>query len=248
MPRLSPAPVVFATLLVIAAVGLFREHRLRRTAERDLAQSRAAHEKTAADTATLNERIVALQTQVSALDASLGDTKTKLTVTEVRKVQLTRELAEARTEIAAHAQHVQTVTTEAATLREQLASAHSAETSSASVAAYRATIAELEQKLAQSGAVPAADPPPAAVTAVLTTDRTRSTQVVSVGPSSAFVVLDYGAAHGALPGQALSIQRGTDVLAVVHISDVHPRHSLAHVQPGTLRAALHKGDSAVLNL
>lgn len=248
MPRLSPAPVVFATLLVIAAVGLFREHRLRRTAERDLAQSRSDHQKGAADRATLNERIVTLQTQVGALDASLGDTKTKLTVTEVRKVQLTRELAETRAELAARTQQTESAAVEVAALRAQLTTAHRNEISATDVAAYEATIADLEQKLAQAGAVPAAAPPPVAVTAVLTTDRTRSTQVVSVGPSSAFVVLDYGATHGALPGQELSIRRGTDVLAVVHISDVHPRHSLAHVQPGTLRAALHKGDSAVLNL
>lgn len=70
-------------------------------------------------------------------------------------------------------------------------------------------------------------------------------QVVSVGPAAAFVVLDYGEAHGARPQAIIRLQRGTSELAQVQISDVRPRFSLAQVPPDTLKGQLQTGDLVV---
>jgi hypothetical protein len=71
-------------------------------------------------------------------------------------------------------------------------------------------------------------------------------QVVRVGPRDAFVVLDFGAAHGARPGQILSLWRGTSELARVQISDARPRFSLAQVLSATLKGQLQTGDLVLL--
>ena len=70
--------------------------------------------------------------------------------------------------------------------------------------------------------------------------------VLTVGPSSAFVVLNFGSARGAQLGQRLTVSQGTDVVATVLISDVRTNFSVAQVQPDTLRGVLQKGDLALL--
>lgn len=176
-----------------------------------------------------------LQTQLVALDADLGATKTRLTEAEAAKVQLTRELAANRTEL-------REMTAEQARLRAEIARLQneSGHGSPEIVAAHEATIARLEAELARLQQAPAPAGP------VLSTNRARSTMVVSVGPSDAFVVINYGASHGALPAQKMLIKRGTETVGTALISDVREQYSVAQVDPGSLRGALHKGDSAVL--
>ena len=60
------------------------------------------------------------------------------------------------------------------------------------------------------------------------------------------MVLDFGTARGAEAGQQLSIAHGTELAALVLISDVRTNFSIAQVQPDSLHGALQKGDSAVL--
>jgi hypothetical protein len=84
-----------------------------------------------------------------------------------------------------------------------------------------------------------------ASTAVFANRAGRAT-VLSVGPSNAFVVLDYGSDRGAQVGQQLAVSQGTTVVATVLISDVRPHFAIAQVQPDTVRAVLQKGDLAVL--
>ncbi len=121
-------------------------------------------------------------------------------------------------------------------------------TAAGRIATLEAGMAATEASRATTRRVAGFDSAPAtgAGAAVLTTHRSRLASVVSVGPSSALVVINYGASHGALPEQRLFIRRGTETLATVHISDVRENFSIAQVRPDTLQAALHKGDSAVL--
>lgn len=187
----------------------------------ELARSESRFQAADAHAAKLSAETGSLRAQVVELDASLGEAKTKLTATEIRNVQLTRELAVAR----------------------------AVPISPERIAAFQATIADLEDQLAQARLTPPVAPAVVEAPrtdAILTTHRSRHASVASVGPSSAFVVLNYGAAHGALPEQQLIIQRGTDELARVLISDVRDQYSIAQVRPDTLRGALHKGDLAVL--
>ena len=60
------------------------------------------------------------------------------------------------------------------------------------------------------------------------------------------VVLNFGEARGARLGHRLTVSQGTSVVATVQISDVRANFSVAQVLADTLRAALQKGDSAIL--
>ena len=195
------------------------------------------------------------------LDSQLGSAKVRTTATETRNVQLARQLTERE-------QREVALMAELATLRQQTANPSPGEepavlptliltaskppsppappspASEVDAAAYRQRIAELEEQLtrlltralAETLPEPAAPgPEPAAV----------PHQVVRVGPAAAFVVLDYGEAHGARPQAIIRLQRGTSELAQVQISDVRPRFSLAQVLPGTLKGQLQTGDLVV---
>lgn len=179
-----------------------------------------------------------LQKQLLELDADLGATKIKLTQAESAKVQINRELTATRAELNQLTSEHARQRAESAQLKEQLAKAQPV--SPEEIARYQETIAKLEDQLAalQQSSMP--------VGPVLSTSRTRSTLVVSVGPSDAFVVLNYGASHGALPAQKFLIQRGTEIIGTALISDVRDQYSIAQVDPQSLRGALHKGDSAVI--
>ena len=89
---------------------------------------------------------------------------------------------------------------------------------------------------------------PAAVgasTAVFTSRAGRAT-ILTVGPESSFVVLNFGSARGAELGQKLTVSQGTSEVATVLISDVRTNFSVAQVLPETVRGVLQKGDLAVL--
>lgn len=221
-------------------LGLLYVRSTRTSAElaAQLTALRSANQQQLAELNQAEQAQAQLQKQLLELDADLGATKIKLTEAESTKVQIGRELATARQELgqltAAHAR----LRAEALQLRDQLT--QTAPVSSDEVARYEATIAQLEQELA------ALRQPPAVAGPVLTTNRTRSTIVMSVGPADAFVVLNYGASHGALPAQKFLIQRGTETVGTALISDVRDQYSIAQVDPQSLRGALHKGDSAVI--
>lgn len=185
-----------------------------------------------------------LEQRLTALDADLGATKSKLTAADARTVQLSRELNQAKSLAAAQDQAARMLGDQIESLRQELADARANPVAPEAVAAYKSTIADLERQLAAAKNGAAAPAVAGASTAAFSTRSPRA--VLSVGPSSAFVILAYGANHGAQAGQSLDIMRGTDALASVLISDVRPNFSIAQVRPDTLRGALHKGDSALL--
>ncbi len=190
------------------------------------------------------------------LGALLGSAKIRGTATETRNDQLLRELsARDQREIALMA--------ELASLRQAPRPASPPEPAPAvsavpvapttpspppvDVAPYERRIAELEEQLtrlltralaesleepAPTAVIPAAQPPH---------------QVVRVGPAETFVVIDYGAVHGARPQAIIRLQRGTSDLAQVQISNVRPRFSLAQVLPSTVKGQLQTGDLVVFN-
>ncbi|MCF7686740.1 MAG: hypothetical protein K9M98_08230 [Cephaloticoccus sp.] len=190
------------------------------------------------------------QAQLLAMDATLGATKTRLTAAESEQVVLRREIRDLRNQLQESATHNTLLTKENERLGSALSAARSNRASLESVREYQETIAKLEQALANAQAAQLTPPTAPALVqtqgVVLTTNRGRNSTVVSVGPADAFVVVNYGATHGAMPTQQLSIMRGTEILATALISDVRENYSIAQIQPQSLRGALHKGDSAVL--
>lgn len=217
------------------------------------AELSSAHDRAArlqADLAAANEQTGSLKAKVSTLESSLDTTRTQLAATteklsaaELRAVVLDHDLASAKTTIALHEQNAKALAAEVAALRADLDDSRNSNASPEAVAAYKSTIAELEKQLAtaRNGATTGVG----TSTAVFTNRSGRAT-VLNVGPSNAFVVLNYGSTRGAQIGQRLTISQGTEVVATVLISDVRSQFSIAQVQPDSLRGVLQKGDSAVL--
>lgn len=229
-----------AMLVATAAAYVHRTMAHRQLSDRHAAMA-AENAALVATLTTARQSADALALQVDSLDTALGEARTRLTTAEARNVELTRELVQTRSQIGESenlARELAALQAAHRTLQQELATAPPAALDPEMLAAFERVMGELGQRLAS---------PPAAPRLSLTSTRARTALVVSVGPSQSFVVLNYGAEHGALPRQEFLIRRGTETVAKVHISDVRPHHSIAQVQPDSLSGVLHKGDSAVLS-
>ena len=210
-------------------------------AELASANDRASHLQS--DLAAANEQTGSLKAKVASLDGELDATRAKLTASDARAAQLDQDLAKTKALVALHEQNAKALAAEVASLRADLDDSRASNASPEAVAAYKSTIAELEKQLAtaKNGATTGVG----TSTAVFTNRSGRAT-VLTVGPSSAFVVLNFGSTRGAQLGQRLTVSQGTETVATVLISDVRSQFSIAQVQPDTLRGVLQKGDTAVL--
>lgn len=207
------------------------------------AERRAAKLDTAL--AAANEQSGALRTQLQTSEVALAQTREKLSAAETRVADTQRDLAQTKSVLEVYEITSRALSQEIAALREDLADVRATHASPEAIAAYKATIAELEKQLAAARTGTATPGVAAASTAVFTNRAGRAT-ILTVGPESAFVVLNFGSIRGAKVGQKLAVSQGTSEVATVLISDVRSNFSVAQVVPDTLRGILQKGDSAVL--
>jgi hypothetical protein len=246
MHRLPLILCAVALLGSVVSAGLYFEvGNTKHLLELRLADATARTTRLESDIATAREQNGALRAKVGALDARLDVATTKLSAAETRAAQLDRDLADTRSVLSVYEMTARALAGEVAALRTDLEEARHSAASPDAVAAYRNTIAELERQLAMARDGAAAPSAAGASTAVFT-NRAGRASVLTVGPESAFVVLNFGAVRGAQVGQRLTVSQGQAVVATVLISDVRTNFSIAHVLPETLRGVLHKGDSAVL--
>ena len=220
--------------------------------EQRLADSHARTTKIESQLAAANERNGslkeqngALQSKIAALDADILATKATLAAAESRAADLDRGLADVKLVLSLYEQTARALADEVSALRHDLADARASQASPEAVDGYKSTIAELERQLANARNGVVAPGAAGAATAVFASRAGRAT-VLTVGPESAFVVLNFGSVRGAQIGQKLTVSQGAEVVATVAISDVRANFSIAHVLPDSLRGVLHKGDSAVL--
>lgn len=218
----------------------------------ELASSHDRAARLQSDLAAANEQTGSLKATVASLNASLDSTRTELTATveklsaaELRGVVLDHDLSSAQKLLSLHAQNAKALAAEVAALRADLDDSRHSNASPEAVAAYKNTIAELEKQLATARHGATVGVGYGAATAAFTNRSGRAT-VLTLGPSGAFVVLNFGSTRGAQLGQRLTVSQGTEIVATVLISDVRANFSIAQVQPDTLRGVLQKGDSAVL--
>ncbi len=228
-----------------SAVLFFRIGNSKQVLEQRLADSSARSTKLDADLATANERAGSLTARAATLDSELTATKSKLSAAEARASDLSRDLAQTRDVLAFYEATARTLTDDVTALQKDLADSRTSNAAPEAVAAYKSTIAELERQLATARNGAAAPATAGASTAVFASRAGRAT-VLTVGPESAFVVLNFGEARGAKLGHKLTVSQGTNVVATVQISDLRANFSVAQVLPETLRGVLQKGDSAVL--
>lgn len=237
---------------VLSAALYFRIGNSKQALELRLADATARATKLERDLAATTEQNGSLKTTVNLLDRELAGAKDKLTAVEVRLGRLDRDLTSAKSDLSAAKDVVgiyeltaRALADEVAALRQDLTESRASNASPEAVAAYKNTIAELERQLASARNGAAAPTAAGAATAVFASRAGRAT-VLTVGPESAFVVLNFGATRGAQLGQKLAVSQGTAEVATVLISDVRTHFSVAQVLPDTLRGALQKGDLAIL--
>jgi hypothetical protein len=192
-------------------------------------------------------RATELQDRSRVLDADLAAAKRDLTDTRLTLEQLQHafDLAEESriAAIAARESAIENLTsahTELDALRAQLATS----IGPADAQRYRQTIVDLESRigeLEQFITRKNADP-------TLVAGRAQYAQVVRVGPRNSFVVINFGAKHGARNNQRMVLSRGPETLASVEISKVAEHYSIAQVLPESLSGNLRQGDAAALTL
>ncbi len=234
MPRLPLIFLVVALLgTTVSAVLLFKIASAKQQLETELAGT------------TAREKNGTLQNNFAAATIELAVTREKLSSTELRIAVLDHDLAQANDKLSVYEQTARALSDEVASLKADLADTRATFASPEAVAAYKGTISELERQLANARNGAAAPTVAGASTAVFASRPGRAI-VLTVGPSNAFVVLNFGSARGAQLGQKLEVSQGTDVVARVLISDVRTNFSIAQVQPETLRGVLQKGDLALL--
>ena len=230
---------------IASAVLFFQIGNSKQLLEQRLADADTRAARLDSALAAANEQNGALKTRLTGLDAELSVAKTKLTTAETQLSQTQSDLTHAKSVLELYDQTSQALAQEIAALRADVDELRTTHAPPEAVAAYKSTIAELEEQLAAARTGTAAPGAVAASTAVFTNRAGRAT-ILTVGPENAFVVLNFGSARGAKIGQRLAVNQGTSEVATVLISDVRANFSIAQVLPDTLRGVLQKGDSALL--
>jgi hypothetical protein len=216
--------------------------------------------------ADAERRAAKLEGDLGAAHEQVGGLKVRLADAEsqgaqaLRAAELARESAEAATRRATEAEQelgrtrdalglyestASSLAAEVAGLQRELTAVHASSIAPETAAAYREAIADLERQLAVARNGATVSGSAGGSTAVFANRAGRGT-VLSVGPESAFVVINFGEARGAQLGHRMTVGRGPAVLATVELSDVRENFSVGQVQPESLRGVLQKGDSAVL--
>jgi septal ring factor EnvC (AmiA/AmiB activator) len=230
----------------------FRIGNSKQVLEQRLADTTSRAAKLDLDLAASNQQNGSLKARLTNVSGELNAVKSKFKTVDARATQLDRDLTVARSDLSAAKEVVavyemtaRALADEVAALRQDLSDSRASNASPEAVAAYRNTIAELERQLATARNGAAAPAAAGASTAVFASRVGRAT-VLTVGPESAFVVLNFGSARGAQLGQKLTVSQGPDEVATILISDVRTNFSVAQVLPDTLRGVLQKGDLALL--
>ncbi len=243
------APIVLCVFAILGALtlGYMRQESesARRQLELQLAEETVRASGLAAQAAGSRERLTEFSGRVATLETELESARTKLATAETQRGNLDRDLLQARAIASVHEASGRALNGEIAALRQDLAEMRSSHVPRETLAAYQQTITELERQLATAsgGATPTGGT--GASTAVFSSAIGRA-NVLSVGPESSFVVINFGSNRGGRLGHRFTISRGTTAGAIVELSDVRPNFSIGQVLPESLRGVLQKGDLAVL--
>jgi hypothetical protein len=185
-----------------------------------------------------------LEERALELDRALGSAKVRTTATESQHVQLSQELHTTKAQLSEREQREVALIAELATLKQEAAS-DPVSTDSAQIdhSESQRRIAQLEHQLTQL--LTRALDEPLAEPEQTRLPQSVAPQVLRVGPSDAFVVIDHGTAAGAEVGQLLKLQRSGEIIAHARISDARRQFALAQVFSSSLKGQLQTGDLVV---
>lgn len=254
MPRLALFLCLLALLgSAVSAALYFQIGNSKQVLELRLADANSRAAKLDADLARVNEETGRLKAKVASVSGELQQARADLAAAGTRAAKLELDLTAVRFDLAStqsvvslYERTAQGLAEDITSLKRDLADTRASLATPEAVAAYKATIAELERQLATARNGVALPATAGASTAAFSSRAAGRATILSVGPDNAFVVLNFGAARGAEVGHRLTVSHGTNEVAVVLISDVRPNFSVAQVLPDTLRGVLQKGDLAVL--
>jgi hypothetical protein len=253
MKGLSVFLCLLAILAAAASAGLYSligdERQQLEDETANLTSRLLAAERRAADLKTESERLAA---ELATVSGSINETRARNTTVEARNSQLSREIVQARAQLAACEQAEKAAISEVAELRRQIVDLQSravvpaigSPAPSEKTAAYEARIADLEAQLGALRRISGGSSSPATPAQLAGVPADLSGRVVEVGPHAAFVVLDLGTRHGAVPALELAVRRGSLVVARVRLTDVRDSFSIAHVLPNSVSGTIRPGDSA----
>jgi hypothetical protein len=211
------------------------------TSERQRAAELAAELNTSRDQSAAHER------RVRSLEVELNEARQRAGAADQRAVSLARDLNQARQETAQHVQAEGQRQQELATLKRELLQQRLTAIAPDEIEALRHQLAAQQRRIDElESALADAQQPVRNEAEIIPPPRPILARILSVGPKSAFVVLEYGTSQGAALTQLLHVRRGEDAIATVEISDVRENLSIAHVRPASLRASLRHGDLASL--
>lgn len=243
--------LAFAVALAGGGVALHYRHEAERQRAAALGLGQELNETRAA-LKHARDRAARLAGKAAELDTQLGTAKTRGTATEARSTQLQRELVSVKSALTEREQRQVALLAEIESLRRQSPQGASVPVSSLPVPTdpgatatepLQRRLAALEAQLTDLLTRALAEPVDAPDSAA---DRSAAPhQVVRIGPADAFVVLDYGADHGATVGREAVLARGTTAVGRVQISDVRARFSVAQVLPPH-KGQLQPGDIVLL--
>jgi len=246
MNRLPIVLSVVAVLGSMLSAGLYFEiGNSKKILEMRLNDANARASRLEVDLGSAKEQTGALQSSMAALASERDTLQLKSAKAETQLLERDRDLVQIKNVLSVYELTAQALANELSALRTDLDDARHSNASPEAVAGYKNTIAELERQLANARDGAALPTIAGAATAVFASRIGRAT-VMTVGPQSSFVVLNFGSLRGARLGQRFHVNQGTEVVATALISDVRDNFSIAQVLPETLRGALQKGDSAIL--
>jgi chromosome segregation ATPase len=203
--------------------------------------------------------IVELESEKSKFletEASLGETKTKLTTALARATQFERDLGTAKTQLTTAQEAEKKFSNELADMRKELVQARLATTtaSPSEIEGYKSTIASLEARIASltSGSSTRTSSTTATTSGTENIKvrpaslswRADNARVANVGPKNAFVVLEVGSIDGAAVGQKYVVKRDSQVIAEAIISSVQDNSAIAQVLASSIKTTITVGDTA----
>ncbi|MFH1497761.1 MAG: hypothetical protein ABII82_08030 [Verrucomicrobiota bacterium] len=215
-----------------------------------------------ADLAKSKEQAANLQQKLTQVDSELGDAKSRLSSSEARAVQINRDLTQVRSQLTTKEQAAQDAQQQIEQLRSELVKARLNTTGGSpeeleqykqTIAGLEARIQELQSRTSSTGAITGNTTTPGSTAAASgetlaatgsTLPANFTTQVASVGPMNAFVVLSFGSNDGAQAGQNFTIVRNGEEIARAQVSEVKEGYAIAQVIPATIKSALRAGDGA----
>ena len=224
--------------------------------EQKLSQANASTTEVKGKLAEAGSQLDALQKRLAGLDTDLGETKSKLTTSDNRNVELARNVDQLTNQVTAKDDAAKALNDEIAELKRDLAATKlaAAAASPEEIDNYKKTIATLQSRVSE---LEAAKPAPVMVTNV---DGTVTAQpqpgpaaaagisgtVASIGKQNAFVVINIGADKGIQIGQKFAITRGTEAVAAAVATSIEGNYSIAQIVGAPLHGNIAKGDVATV--